>query len=1224
MLDFVDCTARLSYSIYMGKIISIITNNDLGDDSQRQELLRSSIILSVLILVSYCASNWEYFLMFINAGKARLTITGLLYKKLNMISLTSLHEFKIGKAMNLIANDLNDVDNGASTVPTMIMCPYMITLGTYIMWEYFGPSCLIGLFSSIGFLVGQIYLSNKTGDPRKENKRLTDERVKYTNELIENIRLLKMYAWEKPFKENIENLREKEYKTFMKIVYIDALGRNLSIISAYLSILLVSIAFIYLGGGILSPDKIYASMIVLSFLSTGGLMYFHHGKTFLINFKLILGRVQEIMTIPEVSPDKTSLLLSAEPTAEVVVFKDFTGYWNKMDTKSPCLKEINLALKPGTLTTVIGRIGSGKTTLLFSMLKELPLTRGTLETTGKIAYVEQEPIIFSGTIKENILFGKEYNEELYKKVLKACCLEKDMSLLVHGDLTLIGERGVNLSGGQKARLSVARAVYSESDIYLFDDPFAAVDSKVAREMFENGLRGELLKGKTLILVTHHLHFARDSDYVIVMNNGSIEAQGTFSELEMGNIELLNVFKGQQGEGNKKEEDQDDQTSGEIFNEDVKEGEKVIEEETTSVSWSTYIRYLKTIGTFWDLLQVIFLFCGYQAVTIYYTRLIGAWATEHTKFVLENPETNPLDFGHHYHYIKIAGALLIVIYLLSYLKRVKFVHFILSTNSALHQKMIQSLLRSKILFFDVNPIGRILNRFATDLGILDKPNIMNAYDLIHGLLHSVSLLLTVCMINPMLFLASGFIIYGLYKIKQYFSQPMISSKKLELASRSPIFSTVSSTLGGLTIIRVYSMGNRFVNNFLDLLYNNSKAFLFLFKTSRLFAVTLDAGIRGIMILGIMLFTLVVIWYKLESALVGLSLLFLLQIGEETGYVIRQTLSVDMNMQSAQRMLEYCEIDSEGVHENKLADMKIVEKRWPMEGQIEFNNVFLRYKSGLDYALNGLSFKVEGGCKVACVGRTGAGKSSIIQALFRMVEIEKEGWISIDGMNIKEIGLNLLRSKLSIIPQTPVVFSGTIRRNLDPFAEYTDAELWNALEEVSLKKMIMRLEKGLETDMTVSSSVFSVGQKQLICLARVILMKSKVLILDEATANVDMETDEFIQRKIMEKFAECTVLTIAHRLITIANYDKVIVMDKGRMVEFDSPYELLVEKVGDERISRREGIFVDMVKNTGSRMAEKIFGIARNCYMRKLLPIVDGPEIDGEMKNNSNVITKRHLE
>jgi len=1203
-LNLIDNTARLCYAIYMGKIIQSITSNNLHTEEERSNLFNSALILCILIVLSYCSTNWGFFQNYIGGGKARLAITGLLYKKLHSISLTSLHEFKIGKVINLIANDLNDLDYGAIFLPTMLLCPYLILVGSIIMWGYFGWPCLIGMGSSVLFLMAQVFISNKTVEPRRENKLLTDERIKFTNEVIENIRLIKMYAWEEPFQKNIQSLRQKEYGTFIKVLTFDALGRNCSTISVYWSILLICMVFTNFGG-ILSPDKVYGSMIVLGFLSVTGLMFFHLGRMFVVNFSLTLKRVEQILNIQDILESETSGRTTYGGNEGKVVFENFTAYWAK-DAQKPCLSNINLKMKEGSLTTVIGKISSGKTTLLLSMLKEIPVTSGKLETTGKIAYVEQEPIIFSGTVQENILFGKEYDDALYQKVITVCNLVEDLDTFANGDLTLIGERGVNLSGGQKARLSLARAIYSESDIYLLDDPFSAVDSKVARDMFENGLKGDLLRNKTLVLVTHHLHFAKESDYVVVMNDGKIQAQGSFEQIEGKNVDLLNIFNVAEARKSSVYSDSDSSLivqEGEEKETDkiptLKQKEEVLAEDATTVSWKTYKDYLSVIGSSKDLIILAFLFLSYQILTIYYTRFIGFWAMEHINYFNDGKDMNDFDNGY---YIRNSWILLTIIYILSFLKRVKVSHFLLSTNSALHERMLEIVIRAKVLFFDINPIGRVLNRFANDMGTLDKPNLITFFDIMDGVLNSVSLLLTVCLINPALFIPSVAIVYLLYRTKQYFTVPNVETKKLELSSRSPIFSRISSTLNGLIIIRVYNSGGRFIREFLDLIYQNSKAFLFMTKTNRLFAIFLDAWIRSMMIIGILVFTWLVFHFEFESALVGLSLLYLLQVGDETSYVIRQTLTADINMQSAQRMLEYCKIESEPPLHIPQTDSFVMERKWPARGDITFQNVYLRYRSGMNFALNGLSFSIKGGTKVACVGRTGAGKSSIIQALFRMVEIEDSSdvgldlssYIKIDGVDIQSIGLNLLRRKLSIIPQTPVVFTGTIRRNLDPFGIHSDENLWNVLGEVSLKEYIMKLENKLDTDMTVAASVFSAGQRQLICLARAILMKSKILILDEATANIDVETDDFIQKKIMEKFADCTVVTIAHRLITIAHYDQVIVMDKGVLVECDSPYRLLTEKVGDTRITKKDGIFADMVKNTGKSMSRKIFSIAKNQY------------------------------
>jgi len=354
-----------------------------------------------------------------------------------------------------------------------------------------------------------------------------------------------------------------------------------------------------------------------------------------------------------------------------------------------------------------------------------------------------------------------------------------------------------------------------------------------------------------------------------------------------------------------------------------------------------------------------------------------------------------------------------------------------------------------------------------------------------------------------------------------------------------------------------------------------------------------------IMGIWIFIFLMSSYNVEPGLVGLSLMYLLKIGSQSTAIIRQSLQVDINMQSAQRILDYLEVKSEAPAFIPEKDSRVVQG-WPPKGQISFKNVYLKYKEGLNYALKGLTLEIPSGLKVACVGRTGAGKSSIIQALFRMVEIEKgasegtEGQIMIDGVDIQTIGLHLLRSSLSIIPQVPVVFAGTIRRNLDPFEKLDERDLWNVLQEVGLKDYVSSLPLKLDTDITVSNTVFSAGQKQLMCLARVIISKSKVIVLDEATANVDVETDNFIQKTISEKFNDCTIITISHRLVTIADYDRVFVVDNGSVVEYDTPYGLLVEKLGDDQITKTTGLFAEMVRNSGKSMSEKIFQIAKDHF------------------------------
>lgn len=969
-------------------------------------------------------------------------------------------------------------------------------------------------------------------------------------------------------------------------------------------------------GGHLSPEKVYASMMILMHLSAC-LLLSHQGRMTFVNFKLISKRIEEILTTEDVHLDSGSRGENILPSSlnclnqikeHPIKFTNFTGYWSKTAIK-PCLKDINLSFQPGTLTAVIGKVGSGKSSLLLSFLREIPMFNGSLDYQGKIAYVEQDPIIFSGTFRDNILFGREYNETLYKQIISDCNLETDLAMFPNGDLSQIGERGTNLSGGQKARVSLARAVYSESDIYLLDDPFSALDCRVARDIFERVVKENLVKNKSVILVTHHLHYAKEADHIVVMNEGAVEAQGTFSELENLDISLLNIMKVQHDKNPEMDEtvhrsssmesvETRDQTTTEASpKEAFGNAEDSQRKLSNPVTWSTYKNYLKLSGSWPTLTMLVSLFVVSHALVIAFTRFIGNWAENQSRYYHENEadEYEPYNL----YYGLVSGILLTLLISVSYLKALQLNRFLLKTNTELHRRMLDSLIRSKVLFFDTFSVGRILNRFSNDLGLLDKTNTLTIFETIDYSFSYISLLLTVCVVNPPILIPSLFVLYGLYRARKFFRKPMGQVKKLELSMRSPLISSVSATLHGLMVIRGYNQGTRFVKDFMDRAFDCMKTYVFQEKTIRLFAFILDTPIQLLTLSGIWIFIAATFYYNVRSALLGLCLMYLLRIGDLGSMIIRWSIYVDINMQSAQRGLDFCNLDSEVPKQRQIPDRqaaKNIKGKWPSRGEVAFNEVSLKYRDDLKHALNKLSFQIKSGTKVACVGRTGAGKSSIIQTLFRMVEIQKgsdhpDSRIMIDDVDISSVSLKHLRSKLSIIPQVPVVFSDTIRNNLDPLSKFSDQELWNVLEDVNLKSCIESLPDKLNTDLTACSNVFSTGQKQLVCLARVIINKNNIVILDEATANVDVETDNFIQNTIINKFKDCTVLTIAHRLSTIAHYDKVLVMDKGTVAEYDAPYNLLVEKIGDSEITKEHGIFADMVRSTGPSMAKRIFEVAR---------------------------------
>jgi len=949
-----------------------------------------------------------------------------------------------------------------------------------------------------------------------------------------------------------------------------------------------------------------------------------------VSVRLICTRLEDVLQVKQVPQLRNIIepidqILGSRDSVEnkpAVVFNNFTGYWSQQVNR-PCLKNINLKIEEGELVTVIGKIGSGKTSLLMSFLKELPLYAGELSLTGSISYVEQEPIIFSGSIRDNILFGKEFDQAFYLKTVRACNLHEDFKQFEYEDQTIVGERGVTLSGGQKARLSLARAFYARSDIYLLDDPLSAVDSRVGKIIFDKGIKG-LLAGRTVVLVTHHLNYAKESDKVVVLEDGEISAQGTFGSLLSKKVDLLKIFaeedeeskdeEKKKAESNKKRElhspmrfsgkmssdFQARRASGYFEEKDALNEDKqtLQEDECTVTTKQTYLKYIKESQNYWLGLCTLGCYLVSNLFILGFTKYIGFWAQVQTENAYHN--RNGVD---NEYYMRLCGVFVLGIILFTFAKVTLTLKFLFGTNSNLHQKMLRKLSRTFVAFFDSTPIGNMLNRFSNDLGVLDNDNWYVVYDVIDQCI-AVGLFVTyLIIIQPAILIPCSIVLLALLKVKTFFAKPTVELRRMDLMAKSPIYSEISSTLNGLLAIRVYNQGARFIDQFMDLIYTSVKAYQAYIRNNRLFSMTLQIFLHILVVSLITMFIFIASGSQMEVSLFGLVVYYLISVINEVAWIIRQTIFLDINMQSAQRIQEYCEISEEAPAEIPQVDNKLrsVNRngKWPASGVVSFKDVYMRYPNTENCVLNGLNFTANAGMKVGIIGRTGAGKSSIIQALFRIVEIEERigSCIEVDGVDTKSVGLELLRGGLSILPQTPVIFSGTIRKNLDPFDETEEDDLWDALEKVHLKQYVESLEKGIETDMSMSNAVFSVGQKQLICLARAMLRKSKIVVLDEATANVDFATDNLIQEKINEIFKDCVVLTIAHRLSTIAHYDKILVLDKGKMMEYDHPYRLLVKKEGDTRITNEEGEFTKMVLRNGDKVAREIFNRAYTAYYEK---------------------------
>ncbi|XP_018045492.1 PREDICTED: probable multidrug resistance-associated protein lethal(2)03659 [Atta colombica] len=842
-------------------------------------------------------------------------------------------------------------------------------------------------------------------------------------------------------------------------------------------------------------------------------------------------------------------------------------------------------------------VGTGKSSLLNVILKELRLQEGSIQVNGKIAYASQEPWLFAGSVRQNILFGRKMDQVRYDRVTKVCQLKKDFSLLPYGDKTIVGERGISLSGGQRARINLARAVYADADIFLMDDPLSAVDAHVGKHMFDECI-DKYLRGKTRILVTHQLQYLRDVDRIIVLKDGTIQAEGTYDELGSMGVDFGRLLENQTKTDEKSSHPSSapvsrsnsrtasiSSLSSFMTNDTSKqEPDEVAETRTVgTVSGEVYTSYLRAGGN-WCVIAIVTMLCiltqlaasGGDFFLAQWVNIEEHYMNQTDDGVVEDSKS-PLT---RMQCIYIFSGLTVLTICITLIRSWAFFWTCMRASMRLHDRMFRSISRATMRFFNTNTSGRVLNRFSKDVGAVDEMLPTALIDCLQIGLALLGIIIVVAIANTWLLIPTTLVGIVFYYLRIFYLATSRSVKRLEGITRSPVFAHLSATLQGLPTIRAFGAEAILTKEFDNHQDLHSSAWYIFIASSRAFGFWLDV----FCVLYIMLVTLSFLVLdnysrgSMDGGFVGLAITQSIGLTGMFQWGMRQSAELENQMTSVERILEYSKVDSEPSLES--APDKKPKSEWPQKGKIEFKNVFLRYAPLQPPVLRNLCFVVLPQEKIGIVGRTGAGKSSLIQALFRLADMD--GLIEIDAIDTSQIGLHDLRCKISIIPQEPFLFSGSLRRNLDPFDLYPDEPLWRALEEVELKEI------GLEAHINEGGSNLSVGQRQLVCLARAIVRNNPILVLDEATANVDPRTDELIQTTIRKKFEKCTVLTIAHRLNTVMDSDRILVMDAGNAVEFDHPHMLL---------QKESGYLKSMVQETGTAMAEALAGVARNCYQNR---------------------------
>ncbi|XP_072396584.1 ATP-binding cassette sub-family C member 4-like isoform X2 [Diabrotica undecimpunctata] len=1157
------------------------------------------VMMIVLMYINAILYHLNSFLTQRDGMRIRIAVCSIMYRKLLKLNHGSLSKISTGELVNLLSNDVQRFDLAFEFLHFIWIAPFYSIAIFYILYLY------VGLIPTIaGYIVVllqaiplQGFISKLLGKLRFQVAERTDNRIKIMNEITSGMQVIKMYAWEKPFEKVVQQARKIEINTIKKSIFAFAIMWAMGIYTDRIILYLTLIPYVYLGSD-LSADTVYFLARLHNELQGVVTIFFPRAFSFSYECISSITRLENFLMLDELQVEQLRDQDSHLFPLGNITLRNATYTWKQMNIV-PTILDINLHITPGKLCCVVGKVGSGKSSLLQILLKELPLLNGEMNITGKVSYASQEPWLFASNVKSNILFGKPLLKDRYQEVIKVCCLEQDFKQLPYGDKTLVGERGTSLSGGQKARVSLARAVYADADIYLFDDPLSAVDTNVGKRLFESCIM-QYLRGKTRVLVTHQHLFLNKADLIVVMKDGKIEKVAKPSQFTESELNIIQNDTTYTIEKENKLDELKSETFDSIMyestesikdcvdNEDPQETDELMEKGI--IPTSTYYEFWRFGIGLCCLIFVFLMFVISQIVTNSVDLWVSYWvATEEKGYLTFNStldsnatvsypaEASNKTKSRLFFTFIYSGLLALTVILVTW-RNIIFIQVYMKSAKALHNNMFKHILRAPMRFFDTNPSGRILNRFSKDMGVVDEllPRLM--IDAIQIALVTCGIFVMVFIVSPWMIIPSLVLIPLYYLLGVIYLKVGHTLKRLEGVANSPIFSHLSASLNGIKTIRSSNAEKMLISEFDSLKDQHTSTFYSFLVSSVALGLYLDllsSTLTTIISAQFLLFK-----YDMVSSYVGLVIAQCSILNIMIQFGIRSSAELSSNMISVERILQYTKLDTEGPFES--LPTKKAPKNWPDKGQISFKETYLKYAPEQPPVLKNLNFEIKSGQKVGVVGRTGAGKSSLVFALFKLAPIE--GSIFIDGINISDIGLNELRMNISIIPQDPVLFSSTVRYNLDPFDKHSDEILWKALENVQLTSVIHNLSQLI----TKGGSNFSAGQRQLICLARAIVRNNKILVMDEATANVDMQTDTLIQETIRERFKDCTVITIAHRLNTIMDSDRILVMDAGQIIEFDHAFKLL---------ENSKGYFSKMVDETGSTMKETLREMAKNDYEAK---------------------------